>query len=115
MAFAQLSPVDRLVNRAVAALVRRGVGFSHMRVLEVRGRKSGTVQSLPVDLLGLEGRQYLVAPRGTTQWVRNAEVAGEVTLLLALHAVSISRVALSHRSSYLGMHDGKVPTSAVVP
>jgi deazaflavin-dependent oxidoreductase (nitroreductase family) len=80
MTFAQPSPIDRLVNRVVGVLIRRGVGFSHMRILEVRGRKSGTTQSLPVDLLGLGGRLYLVAPRGNTQWVRNAEVAGEVTL-----------------------------------
>jgi hypothetical protein len=28
----------------------------------------------------LDGKQFLVAPRGRTQWVRNAEAAGEVTL-----------------------------------
>lgn len=28
----------------------------------------------------LNGKQFLVAPRGRTQWVRNAEAAGEVTL-----------------------------------
>jgi hypothetical protein len=35
---------------------------------------------MPVDLLTEGGKQYLVAPRGYTQWVRNAEVAGEVRL-----------------------------------
>jgi hypothetical protein len=33
-----------------------------------------------VNLLAVEGRQYLVAPRGRTQWVRNAGSVGEVTL-----------------------------------
>jgi hypothetical protein len=28
----------------------------------------------------LNGNHYLVAPRGRTQWVRNAESAGEITL-----------------------------------
>jgi hypothetical protein len=28
----------------------------------------------------LNGKQFLVSPRGRTQWVRNAEAAGEVTL-----------------------------------
>src|SRR5262245_58196171 len=64
----------------MGALVRRGLGPSHMRVLEVRGRKSGTLYSLPVDLLEERGAFYLVAPRGHTEWVCNAEVAGEVTL-----------------------------------
>ena len=28
----------------------------------------------------MNGKKYLVAPRGRTQWVRNAEAAGQVTL-----------------------------------
>jgi deazaflavin-dependent oxidoreductase (nitroreductase family) len=51
-----------------------------MRLLQVRGRKSGKLYSTPVDLLKLNGKHYLVAPRGRTQWVRNAEAAGEITL-----------------------------------
>jgi deazaflavin-dependent oxidoreductase (nitroreductase family) len=51
-----------------------------MRVLEVYGRKTGKLYTLPVDLLQRDGKLYLVAPRGYTQWVRNAEAAGEVTL-----------------------------------
>ena len=43
--------------------------------LAVRGRKSGEWQRLPVNPLSLDGRRYLVAPRGTTQWVRNMRVA----------------------------------------
>jgi deazaflavin-dependent oxidoreductase (nitroreductase family) len=60
--------------------VRLGIGLPAMRVLEVRGRRSGRLYSLPVDLLPLDGRLYLVAPRGRAQWVRNAEAAGTVTL-----------------------------------
>ncbi len=36
--------------------------------------------SNPVDVLDIGPRRYLVAPRGRTQWVRNAEAAGEVLL-----------------------------------
>ena len=57
-----------------------GLGFSHNYLLEVRGRKTGKLYSTPVDLLERNGKRYLVAPRGRTQWVRNAEAAGEVTL-----------------------------------
>ena len=61
-------------------LVGIGLGPSYIWMLEVRGRKSGKLYSTPVDLLELNAKQYLVAPRGRTQWVRNAEAAGEVTL-----------------------------------
>lgn len=71
---------ERILNRLIGALVRAGIGPAHMRVLEVRGRKSGKLYALPVDLLERSGTLYLVAPRGHTEWVRNAEVAGEITL-----------------------------------
>lgn len=57
-----------------------GVGPAHIHLLEVRGRKSGKIYSTPVDLLEFQSKRYLVAPRGRTQWVRNAEAAGEVIL-----------------------------------
>jgi deazaflavin-dependent oxidoreductase (nitroreductase family) len=71
---------ERVFNRAFGFLVGLGFGFKHNYLLQVRGRKSGKVYSTPIDLLELESRKYLVAPRGRTQWVRNAEAAGEVTL-----------------------------------
>jgi deazaflavin-dependent oxidoreductase (nitroreductase family) len=74
------SPVERLFNRIFGFLVGLGVGFPHNYLLQVRGRKSGRLYSTPIDLLELGEKRFLVAPRGRTQWVRNAEAAGEVTL-----------------------------------
>jgi len=71
---------ERVFNRLFGFLVGLGVGFSYNYLLQVRGRKSGKVYSTPINLLDLNGRRYLVAPRGLTQWVRNAEAAGEVVL-----------------------------------
>jgi len=71
---------ERIFNRVFGFLVGLGLGFSYNYLLQVRGRKSGKVYSSPINLLELNGKQFLVAPRGRTQWVRNAEVAGEVTL-----------------------------------
>jgi deazaflavin-dependent oxidoreductase (nitroreductase family) len=72
--------LDRLFNRVFGFVVRLGFGFKHTYLLEVRGRKSGKLYAMPVDLLTNSGRQYLVAPRGYTQWVRNAAAAGAVRL-----------------------------------
>ena len=72
--------LDRLFNRVFGVLVSLGFGFKHTYLLEVRGRKSGKLYTMPVDLLTHGGRQYLVAPRGYTQWVRNAQVAGLIRL-----------------------------------
>jgi deazaflavin-dependent oxidoreductase (nitroreductase family) len=63
-------------NRAVALLTRLGISVWGSRELRVRGRTSGEWRTTPVNLLTLDGRQFLVAPRGETQWVRNLRVAG---------------------------------------
>ena len=71
---------ERVFNRAFGFFVGLGLAPAHMFLLEVRGRKSGKIYRTPVDLLQYGGKQWLVAPRGRTQWVRNAEAAGEIVL-----------------------------------
>ena len=79
-AFRAPSAVEKVFNRIFGFLVGIGIGFSHNYLLQVRGRKTGRLYSTPVDLLQLDGKRFLVAPRGETQWVRNARAAGEVSL-----------------------------------
>lgn len=69
-------------NRVVAVATRLGISVWGSRVLRVRGRKSGEWRSSPVNLLTLGSTQYLVAPRGHTQWVRNIRVTHEGELWL---------------------------------
>lgn len=78
--FREPSAAEKIFNRVFGFLVGRGLGFSYNYLLEVRGRKTGKLYSTPINLLELNAKKYLVAPRGRTQWVRNAEAAGEVTL-----------------------------------
>ncbi|MCT9140287.1 nitroreductase family deazaflavin-dependent oxidoreductase [Streptomyces violarus] len=65
-----------VLNRFVAWMTRRGISVWGSRVLAVRGRKSGQWRTTPVNLLTLDGRQYLVAPRGHVQWTHNMRAAG---------------------------------------
>lgn len=70
-------------NKTVALLTRAGFSVMGSRVLEVRGRTSGLPRRTPVNMLTLAGRQYLVAPRGETEWVRNVRADdGRLDLLL---------------------------------
>jgi len=78
--FLEPGPLDRVFNKAFGVLVGLGLGMRHNFLLEVRGRKTGRVYSTPVNVLDLGGRRFLVAPRGRTQWVRNAEAVAELTL-----------------------------------
>ncbi len=64
-------------NPTVATLTRMGLSVWGSRILAVRGRKTGQWRTVPVNLLVYQGDQYLVAPRGTTEWVRNLRAGGE--------------------------------------
>ncbi len=66
----------RLFNSLVAAVTKMGISVYGSRVLYVRGRKSGEWRSTPVNPLSLDGKRYLVSPRGQTQWARNMRAAG---------------------------------------
>ncbi len=71
-----------IFNTLVKGLTRMGVSVMGSRVLEHRGRTSGKLHHVPVNLLSVEGKQYLVAPRGETQWVRNVRHAGGHLVLI---------------------------------
>lgn len=73
---------QHVFNPMVSGLTRLGVSVMGSRVLEHRGRTSGELHHTPVNLLTYEGQQYLVAPRGQTQWVRNVRHAGGHLVLI---------------------------------
>jgi deazaflavin-dependent oxidoreductase (nitroreductase family) len=73
-------------NPLIMRLTRLGISIAGSRVLEVRGRKSGEPRRTPVNVLDVDGQQYLVAPRGNTQWVRNLRASGSGRLLVGRRA-----------------------------
>jgi deazaflavin-dependent oxidoreductase (nitroreductase family) len=74
------SGVEAFFNRMMGYMAGLGMGPGFIYLLQVKGRKTGKIFSTAVNLMEFEGKQLLVAPRGRTQWVRNAEARGEATL-----------------------------------
>jgi deazaflavin-dependent oxidoreductase (nitroreductase family) len=78
--FQKESTLDRFFNRLMGQALRLGFAPGYMRLLEVRGRKSGKIFTTPVNVLEFQGRRWLVAARGETAWARNARASGRVVL-----------------------------------
>jgi deazaflavin-dependent oxidoreductase (nitroreductase family) len=120
-AFRAPTAIERIFNRVFGFVVGLGWGFSYNYLLQVRGRKSGKIYSTPIDLLELGGKKFLVAPRGHTQWVRNAEAAGEVTLKKGSKRLKFGLRALSDQEkpeilkAYLDQFRREVQTYFPVP
>ena len=78
--FLKPTPTEQFINKLIGKLPEWGIGPKYMQVLEVTGRKSGKTYRTPVNLMEVDGELYVVAPRGETQWIRNARAAGVITL-----------------------------------
>ena len=75
---------DKPQRAAVAAnvvirwLAELGISIAGTRALQVRGRTTGKRRAVVVNVLTVDGIDYLVSPRGNTQWARNVRAAGDV-------------------------------------
>jgi hypothetical protein len=68
----------RAANTVVRWLAEAGVSLAGTQAIRVRGRKSGRMRGVVVNVLTVDGVDHLVSPRGDTQWARNARAAGEI-------------------------------------
>lgn len=65
-------------NAVIRWLAELGVSMAGTRALRVRGRRTGKPRAVVINLLTIDGVDYLVSPRGNTQWARNVRAAAEV-------------------------------------
>lgn len=77
--FNQPATFARALNKLFGFFVGLGFGLPHNYLLQVRGR-AGESTRLQSMCSIRAGKRYLVAPRGHTQWVRNALASGIVSL-----------------------------------
>jgi deazaflavin-dependent oxidoreductase (nitroreductase family) len=76
------NPVAAVLARATASLASAGLSPKRLVTLQVRGRRSGRVISLPVVVADYQGQRYLVAMLGReANWVHNVEAAGRHAVL----------------------------------
>jgi deazaflavin-dependent oxidoreductase (nitroreductase family) len=69
-----------LGNAVIKFFTRFGVKIGAVNVLTVAGRKSGQPRSTPVTPWRFDGKRYVIAAIGTSDWARNARAAGAGTL-----------------------------------
>jgi deazaflavin-dependent oxidoreductase (nitroreductase family) len=70
----------RAANAVIRWLAEVGISIAGTTALRVRGRKTGKPRAVVINLLTVDGVDYLVSPRGNTQWARNVRAAGVVEL-----------------------------------
>jgi deazaflavin-dependent oxidoreductase (nitroreductase family) len=72
--------VAKAANALIRWLAEQGISIAGTRALRVPGRKTGKPRGVVVNVLTVGDVDYLVSPRGATQWVRNVRAAGAVDM-----------------------------------
>ena len=97
--------VARWLNRVDARVLSSGIGPKQGAALEVRGRTSGRLITLPVVVADLDEERYLVAMLGNrASWVHNVRAAGGAAVLRQrgrTEAVRLEDVAVASRPPIL--------------
>ncbi|HEY3194296.1 MAG TPA: nitroreductase family deazaflavin-dependent oxidoreductase [Candidatus Dormibacteraeota bacterium] len=93
----------RVGNGLLTLVVRGGMGPKAVRLVTVRGRTTGREYSTPIWLVEQADGRYWVAVFGETNTIKNARVAGRVTLSRGAvrEEVSLREVPVSERVPFL--------------
>lgn len=68
------------LNAVITVFLRLGLAPRAYVLLTTLGRRTGLPRTTPLRLMTFDGQEWLVAPYGDVDWVRNARAAGEVVL-----------------------------------
>jgi deazaflavin-dependent oxidoreductase (nitroreductase family) len=89
----------RVVSAIITTLLRMGLPVGPAVLLSVRGRTSGKIYTIPVELVEKSGTSFLVAAFGEVNWVRNLRSAGQAQLTRRRRTEAIEVVELETREA----------------
>ena len=72
--------LQRRANVILTRLLHKGKGPPFMRLLTVRGRRTGRAHTTPVVPVLDDDGAWVVSPFGEVGWVRNARATGQIEL-----------------------------------
>src|SRR5712691_12674552 len=104
--------IARILNRASAVVASSGVTSNYLVTLEVPGRKSGRIVSLPLVMAVVDGQRYLVSMLGeNVHWVQNVRAGGGRAVLRSggREEVQLEEVPADQRAPILRAYLQRAP------
>ena len=104
----------RILDRGSAMVCALGVAPDYMVTLEVPGRRTGRIVQLPLVMVVVDGKRYLVSMLGEdVNWVRNVKAAdGRVTLRHGRREdVRLEEIDPEHRAPVLKEYLKRAPAA----
>ncbi len=110
MVYKKPNALTKKMNSFLGWLAARGVAGKRGVRLEHKGRVSGKARMTAVNWTELDGKRYLVAPRGETQWVRNVRADGGLAVLRrgsTIELVRLEEVPAEGRAAIIKQYVGE--------
>jgi deazaflavin-dependent oxidoreductase (nitroreductase family) len=76
----QAPALIRLSNPLANALLRLGLPMGPNTLVTIRGRTSGLPRSMPLAIMEMDGRRWIIGAYGDVNWTRNLRSAGEAEI-----------------------------------
>jgi deazaflavin-dependent oxidoreductase (nitroreductase family) len=86
----------RRSNRFVRRLLGAGVPMGPNALVTIRGRSSGLPRTMPLAIVEIDGRRWIMGAYGDVQWTRNLRAAGEASIRIGSRDQRVSARELSH-------------------
>ena len=80
-------------------LLKAGAPLGFNGLITIRGRKTGLPRTNPVAIIEVDGRRWVWAPWGGSQWVHNLRAAGRATITVRRRAAGGPRDRARRRRS----------------
>lgn len=91
---AQAPTLIRLSNPLANRLLRLGMPMGPNSLVTIRGRSSGLPRSMPIAVMEMDGRRWVIGAYGDVQWTRNLRAAGEADIKLDGRTVHVRATEL---------------------
>ncbi len=77
-----------------------------LRILRVRGRRSGRLYEVPVRVAVMGERRYILSMLGDSQWVRNLRASGSAQLIVgkAVEPVGVKEIGGPEKAAFLAWY-----------
>jgi deazaflavin-dependent oxidoreductase (nitroreductase family) len=84
-----------LFNPIARRLLGGGMPLGPNALITIRGRTSGLDRTTPVAVVSIDGRRWVIATFGDTNWARNLRAAGKATVTVNRRAEPVAARPLS--------------------
>jgi deazaflavin-dependent oxidoreductase (nitroreductase family) len=90
-------------------LLGAGLPLGPNVLLTIRGRRTGQSRSVPVAMVAVDGRHWVVGTYGDVQWTRNLRAAGEAELHVGRSVRRVKAVELGPAEAATWFRDVLLP------